>query len=48
MTSTIRLTLTPLATAADRDCPVARRSKPNRVRPSSTQYADADDDRERR
>ena len=29
----------PLATAAVSDSPVARRSKPNRVRPSSTQYA---------
>ncbi len=37
--STMRLTLTPLATAADSDEPVARRSKPKRVRPSSTVYA---------
>ena len=36
---TIFLTETPLATAAVSDRPVARRSKPNRVRPSSTQYA---------
>ncbi len=34
--TTIRLTLTPLATAALSDRPVARRSKPNRVRPSTT------------
>ena len=33
----IRLTLTPLATAAVSDWPVARRSKPNRVRLSTTQ-----------
>ena len=33
----IRLTSTPLATAAVSDRPVAFRSKPNRVRPSSSQ-----------
>ncbi len=36
---TILRTEIPLATAAVSDRPVARRSKPNRVRPSSTQYA---------
>ena len=44
--STTRLTLTPLATAADSDRPVVRRSKPKRVQPSRNQYADADRDRE--
>ena len=34
---TMRLTLTPLATAAVGDRPVARRSKPKRVRLSSNQ-----------
>ena len=35
---------TPLAVAADGDSPVARRSKPNRVRLSRTAMSDADDD----
>ena len=35
----IRLTLTPLATAAVSDMPVARRSKPKRVRLSTNQKA---------
>ena len=33
----MRLTLTPLATAAVSERPVARRSKPKRVRPSTNQ-----------
>ena len=33
----IRLALTPLATAAGSDRPVARRSKPKRVRPRTTE-----------
>ena len=37
LTTTMRLTLTPLATAAGSERPVARRSKPNRVRPSRNQ-----------
>ena len=32
LVSTMRLTFTPLAAAADSERPVARRSKPNRVR----------------
>ncbi len=36
---TMRFALTPLATAADGFMPVARRSKPKRVRPSRNQYA---------
>lgn len=36
MVITMRLASTPLAEAADADRPVARRSKPNRVRLSST------------
>ena len=43
---TMRLTLTPLATAADRPRPVARRSKPKRVRSEHEPVADADEDRE--
>ena len=35
--TTIRGTLTPLATAAVSDCPVARRSKPKRVLPMKNQ-----------
>ena len=35
--TTMRLTFTPLATAALSERPVARRSKPNRVRLSSTE-----------
>ena len=44
----IRLTLTPLATAAVSDRPVARRSKPNRVRAEQEPVPDADDDGEDR
>jgi hypothetical protein len=36
--TTMRLTLTPLAIAAVSDAPAARRSNPNRVLLSSTQY----------
>ena len=35
--TTIRFTLTPLASAADSERPVARRSKPKRVRDSRNQ-----------
>ena len=47
-TSTIRLTLMPLATAAVCDMPVARRSKPKRVRLSSTQKPTPTSDGEER
>ena len=40
--TTIRFTFTPLATAALAEAPVARRSKPNRVRLTRNQKPDAD------